>query len=96
MATSDGIFVYAPDGMDVSVGDAVRVKGVVSEYYGMTEITASQIWVCSSGNSLSPTALYLPMRGIDDFERFEGMLVSFPQDLYISEHFNFDRYGESY
>ena len=27
-------------------------------------------------------------------EAYEGMLVTFPQDLYISEYFNFDRYGE--
>ncbi len=55
-ATSDGVFIYAPGGMDVSVGDAVRVRGTVSEYNGMTEITASQIWLCSSGNSVAPTA----------------------------------------
>ena len=38
--------------------------------------------------------LVLASERYDDFERFEGMLVSFPQALYISEHFNFDRYGE--
>ncbi len=94
LATSDGIFVYAPSGMDVSVGDAVRVRGNVSEYYGLTEITASQIWLCSSGNSIAPTALSLPVTSVDDFEVYEGMLVTFPQSLYISEYFNFDRYGE--
>jgi predicted extracellular nuclease len=92
--TSDGIFVYAPGGMDVSVGDAVRVRGTVSEYNGMTEVTASQIWVCSSGNSVAPTALSLPVMSLDDFEPYEGMLVTFLQALYISEYFNFDRYGE--
>ena len=50
-ATSDSIFIYAPSGMDVSVGDAVRVRGSVSEYNGLTEIGASQIWQCSTGNS---------------------------------------------
>ncbi len=92
--TSDGIFVYAPGGMDVSAGDEVRVRGSVSEYNGMTEITASQIWVCSSGNSVAPTEISLPVISLDDFEAFEGMLVTFPQALYISEYFNFDRYGE--
>ncbi|MEW6094876.1 MAG: ExeM/NucH family extracellular endonuclease [Chloroflexota bacterium] len=93
-ATSEGIFVYAPGGMDVSLGDAVRVRGNVSEYYGLTEITASQIWLCSSGNSITPTALSLPVTSVGDFEAYEGMLVTFPQSLYISEYFNFDRYGE--
>jgi predicted extracellular nuclease len=93
-ATSDGIFVYAPGGMDVSVGDAVRVRGTVSEYNGMTEITASQVWQCSTGNSVAPTLLSLPVASLDDFEAYEGMLVTFEQPLYISEYFNFDRYGE--
>jgi len=93
-ATSDGIFIYAPGGMDVSVGDAVRVRGAVSEFSGMTEITASQIWQCSSGNNIAPTSLSLPVTSVNEFEPFEGMLVNFPQSLVIAEYFNFDRYGE--
>jgi len=92
-ATSDGIFVYAPGGMDVAVGDAVRVRGSVSEYFGLTEISASQIWNCGTG-SVAPTALSLPVSNVDDFEAYEGMLVTFPQPLVISEYFNFDRFGE--
>ena len=94
-ATSDGVFVYAPGGMDVSVGDAIRVRGSVSEYNGMTEITAAQIWQCSTGNSLPVAAtLSLPVTSVDDFEAYEGMRVTFPQNLIISEYFNFDRYNE--
>ena len=93
-ATSDGIFVFAPGGMDVSVGDRVRVRGVVSEFNGMTEITALQIWECGAGGAVAPTILSLPVTSFNDFERFEGMLVTFPQQLYISEYFNFDRFGE--
>ena len=100
-ATSDGIFVYAPGGMDVSVGDKVRVRGAVSEFSTtsggvtslMTEITASQIWQCGTG-TLTPTVLSLPVTSVDAFEPYEGMLVTFPQDLYISEYFNFDRFNE--
>jgi len=92
-ATSDGVFVYSPGGMDVAVGDAVRVRGSVSEYFGLTEITASQIWNCGTG-SVAPTALSLPVSNVDDFEAYEGMLVTFPQPLVISEYFNFDRFGE--
>ena len=36
----------------------------------------------------------LPVESIEDFEPYEGMLVTFPQELTISEYFNFDRYGE--
>jgi len=93
-ATSDGVFIYAPGGMDVANGDAVRVRGSISEYNGLTEIGAGQIWICSSGNSVTPTSLSLPVDNTDDFEAYEGMLVTFPQDLFISEYFNFDRFGE--
>lgn len=93
-ATSDGIFVYYT-GLDVNVGDHVRVRGFVDEYFGLTEITSvSQAWLCDTGLSITPTEIALPVSSLDDFEPFEGMLVTFPQDLNISEYFNFDRYGE--
>ena len=38
--------------------------------------------------------LSLPLSEPDDFEAFEGMLVTFPGNLYIAEYFNFDRFGE--
>ena len=40
------------------------------------------------------TALSLPVTSVDDFEAYEGMYVTFPQALVISEYFNFDRFGE--
>ena len=94
MATSDGIFVFST-GLDVKVGDHVRVRGTVAEFYDLTEITnVSQVWLCSTGNSVTPAEINLPVSSIDDFEPYEGMLVTLPQQLYISEYFNFDRYGE--
>lgn len=94
-ATSDGIFVYAPGGLDVNAGDHVRVRGVVDEYYNLTEITSvSKVWLCSSGNSVAPTDVTMPFADSNYPERFEGMLVRLPQALVISEYFNYDRYGE--
>ena len=94
-STSDGVFIYYPSGTtDVLIGDQVRVRGAVSEYNGMTEITVSQLWACSTGNSVAPTPIALPVAAVDDFEAYEGMLVTFPQELVIAEYFNFDRYGE--
>jgi len=96
--TSEGIFVS--DGssptVNVSVGDLVRVEGDVSEFRGLTEITSiTAVTVLSNGNSL-PTAVAasLPVTSVDVFEAYEGMLVTFPQALVISEYFNFDRFGE--
>ncbi|HMN63114.1 MAG TPA: ExeM/NucH family extracellular endonuclease, partial [Anaerolinea sp.] len=49
---------------------------------------------CSTGNSVAATPLALPVTSPDAFEPYEGMLVTFPQPLVISEYFNFDRFGE--
>ena len=48
-ATSEGVFVYAPGGVDVAVGDKVHVVGDVSEFSGITEITADDVAVCATG-----------------------------------------------
>lgn len=94
--TSEGIFIYYPSGStDVHTSDYVRVRGNVSEFSGVTEITVAQIWVCSTDRTVpAPAQLTLPVTNVNDFEPFEGMLVTFPQDLVISEYFNYDRYGE--
>ncbi|GAA1151586.1 ExeM/NucH family extracellular endonuclease [Ornithinicoccus hortensis] len=91
-ATSDGIFVYAPGGTDVAMGDSVRVSGTAGENFGMTQVSAGTITVCATGGELpEPTVLELP---IEDHEPYEGMYVTFPQDLAILEYFNYGRFGE--
>ncbi len=93
--TSEGVFIYYSGGtVDVATGDEVRVRGTVSEYNGLTEINASQVLVCDSGKTVTPTAVTLPVDSLTAFEAYEGMLVTFPQELIISEYFNFDQFGE--
>lgn len=101
-ATSEGIFVFAPGADDVSVGDQVRVLGNVTEFAtsggaSLTELTAvSAMLVCGAGLPLpTPALVTLPVTAVSDFERYEGMLVHFPQALTISEYFNFDRFNET-
>ena len=55
-ATSDGILIYQPaTSGDVNVGDHVRVRGMVQEYYDMTEISSvSMLMTCSA---VTPSAL---------------------------------------
>lgn len=93
-STSEGVFIYAPGAINVSTGDGVRVRGTVSEYNGMTEITALQVQPCSTGNIITPASLGLPVISLNVLEAHEGMLVTFAQPLAISEYFNFDQYGE--
>ncbi len=93
-ATSDGLFIYNTS-TAVNVGDHVRVRGKAVEYFGITEISpVEQVWICSTGHTIEPTQVTLPVTDVTDFEKYESMLVTFPQSLIISEYFNFDRYGE--
>ena len=105
--TSEGIFVFqgSSSTTPVNVGDEVEVTGVVNEYFGETQLSSiSSISVVSSGNAL-PTAaqITLPAAGTTasqdadrqpDLEQYEGMLVSFPQTLTVTEQFQLDRFNE--
>jgi hypothetical protein len=93
--TSDGLFVYYY-GEDLVVGDHVRVRGTATEYNDQTQMgSVSEVWLCESGVILpEPAEFSLPAAYEMDFERYEGMLVTIPQDMVIAEYYNFDRYGE--
>ncbi len=98
-ATSEGIFVYAPGGTDVSVGDHVLVSGTVDEFFGLTEIsTVTNITIVSSGNPLpAPATPTLPTAVGDpvlDWEAIEGMSVSFGQTLHVTGTFPLGSFGE--
>jgi len=101
-ATSDGIFVYTNNNNSVSVGDVVRVSANASERFTQTALTGATattpipsgaIVECGTG-SVTPTAVTMPFATASSPERYEGMLVTFPQPLVISEYFNYDRFGE--
>jgi uncharacterized protein len=101
-ATSDGIFVFTGSSDLVSAGQVVRVTGTVRERFDQTSITggttstpvpAANVVNCGSG-SVAATDVFMPFSSADEPERFEGMLVNFPQDLVISEYFNYERFGE--
>jgi predicted extracellular nuclease len=100
-ATSEGVFVFDSGlGVAVSPGDVVRVTGTVAEFNGLTEITAvTAVELVPAGGQTTPpvatrAAVTLPVTALTDYERLEGMAVEISQDLYISEFFNFDRFGE--
>jgi uncharacterized protein len=101
-ATSDGIFVFTGSSDLVSVGQLVSVTGVAGERFDQTSITGSTtstavpaetVVNCGTG-SVTATDVTMPFADADYPERFEGMLVNFPQTLVISEYFNYERFGE--
>jgi hypothetical protein len=73
----------------------VRVAGTVVENFGMTELSSvSFVSECSSGNSVTPIEIELPLPSADFLERYEGMAVTFPQELFVTETFTLGRFGE--
>jgi predicted extracellular nuclease len=92
VATSDGIFVFDGAGdVDVSVGDFVQVAGTVDEFFGLTEITSvDSVEIIGSG-SIAPIDLAVP--GTDQ-ESVEGMLLTVPQTMTVTDQFNLHRFGE--
>lgn len=95
-ATSEGIFVYSTT--PVSVGDKVRVRGTVEEYFDNTQIGSSpEVVICSSGETLPAiTQVILPLAtSQEDYEPFEGMLVNFPQELTVGDVYNHPRFGQA-
>jgi predicted extracellular nuclease len=95
-ATSEGVFVYDSGfGVDVVVGDVVRVQGDVVEYYGLTELNSvSNLAVCDTGAIATAAVVSLPVPDLAQWETYEGMLVTIPQALYATDNYNQGRYGE--
>jgi uncharacterized protein len=94
-ATSEGLFVVTTT-LPAAVGDRVRVTGTATEFNGLTEIfTVTAVDVCSTANPLPAAVTYdLPRAAGVTFEPVEGMLVTFPEALTASEHFQLGRFGE--
>ena len=91
-ATSEGIFVFE-DGVDVSLGDLVRVTGRASEFSGQTQISAFTVDLLASGQELpTATTLTLPLSD-PQLEALEGMRIA-PENLVVTENFNLARFGE--
>ncbi len=94
--TSEGLFIFdgnAP-AVNVHLGDKVRVTGTVTEFNGLTELTG--VTVSIVGTDALPTAatVNLPVNSVADLEAFEGMQVTIPDTLFVTEYFNLDRFGE--
>ncbi len=100
-ATSEGVFVFSAIPAGVAVGDVVRISATVSEFEtsgglsSLTELTGATIAECAVDPvAVTPTDLSFPVAAADDIESYEGMLTTLPQELVISEYFNFGRFNE--
>ncbi|MDY7075450.1 MAG: ExeM/NucH family extracellular endonuclease, partial [Chloroflexota bacterium] len=91
-ATSDGIFVYAPGATDVVAGEHVRVRGIVNEHNELTEVGYVELLLSCGTGDVGATPIDLPVP--IDLEPYEGMLVTFPEDLTASQNYFQGRYGQ--
>ncbi len=98
--TSDGLFVY-DSRADVRVGDVVRVKGEIAEFFGETQLQAKTVTVVGEAVA-EPVRLGLPaertIRNSDgvliaDLEAYEGMLVQLPRSVTVVDTFGLERGG---
>ncbi|MBK9148536.1 MAG: ExeM/NucH family extracellular endonuclease [Flavobacteriales bacterium] len=93
-ATSNGLFVYSPNTSGISTGQRVSVSGTVLEFQGLTEISqVTGISVIGSG-TVAPSEINLPVASAADWERYEGMLLRFPQQLVVNGNDTWAQYGE--
>jgi uncharacterized protein len=91
--TSEGLFVASST--SVSAGDLVRVDGKAAESFGETRVDGETVSVLSTGNPLPAATTYeLPRPVGVTFEPVEGMLLTFPEALSVTEHFQLGRFGE--
>lgn len=97
--TSEGLFVFtnaAPQ--TVKAGDLVQVSGTVTEFGSnepVTELTTvSSFANCGAGTPVAPTTLTFPLASAAQLESLEGMLVTIPTPLTVTDTFGYGRYGE--
>ncbi len=97
--TSEGIYVF--DNVNsVAAGDLVTLTGTVMEYgsapVSQTEIAAVTAFTkLASGVALpAAAAVNLPFATPDYPERYEGMLVTFPQTLTVTDNYDYGVFGE--
>jgi predicted extracellular nuclease len=93
-ATSEGVFVYTAGADRAAVGDLVRVTGTVQEFNGNTQLGEAYVEVLGAAPAPTPATVTFPLGALEDLEAVEGMAATFPQQLTVTEYFDYDRYGE--
>ncbi len=93
---SDAVFVYGSSfASAVAAGDYVQVTGAVSEYNGLTEITATKVDKLDASSVTAPAPAKVGLPATDaQRESLEGMLVA-PQGAFtVTDVYSANQYGE--
>ncbi|RAP40829.1 hypothetical protein BYZ73_12710 [Rhodovulum viride] len=98
--TSEGIFVAST--LAVAPGDLVTVEGIVAETGGETRINADTVAVDGTAALPEATVIAFPTATVlvdadgdyvANLEAYEGMLVTIPEEMSVTEMFQLDRFG---
>jgi predicted extracellular nuclease len=93
--SSEGIFVFTGEApISVSEGQLVRVLGTANEFFGKTQINATEVSASCGVGEYAVTELTLPIAEGTSFEALEGMAISSSQTLTIVNNFTYARFGE--
>lgn len=95
-ATSDGIYVFDFDTAtdQVVAGHIYSITGTATEFSGQTQLTNYTLTDCGASSLPTPVDVTLPFPSSTYAERYEGMLVRFPQDLTLTNNFYLGRFAE--
>lgn len=79
----------------VKVGQHWQLTGTVREVDDMTALTnLSASKLCGEQKLQAATAVELPLQSKEQWEQFEGMLLTFPQTLVVNDSYTLARFGE--
>ncbi|MFT2090290.1 ExeM/NucH family extracellular endonuclease [Paraglaciecola sp. 2405UD69-4] len=93
-STSEGIFVsYAAE--LPSVGDVVRVLGVVAENFARTQLAATEAPLICGTDTAQVFSLSLPFTDFSEAEALEGMLVTTAQELIVTDNYTLGQFGQA-
>lgn len=94
--TSEGIFVFQGNNppIEVDFGDIVVVEATVREFAGLTELVDVQVAHCEQTEQPIPTLVHNWSNTPDIAERYEGMLVRFPDTFTVTGLRNLNNFGE--
>jgi predicted extracellular nuclease len=99
--TPDGIFISSARELSEGpvVGEPLLLSGTLDEQYGQRRITGmTQEVSCGAEmlGQLTPVSITLPERGSSaaPLEQYEGMLVTFAQELTVTQAYFLGRYGQ--
>jgi len=97
-ATSEGLFVFN-NSFTVASGDIVKVTGTVAEF-GTAPTTETELTNVIELTKLgaaalpAPVVVTLPFASATEGERYEGMRVTLPQTLTLTDNFDLGHFGE--